>query len=827
MDLLAEFRLDCPTLRKVPASARGTAAEATEELCRTVLLAPGAAAEERAWKILLRERLLFWAPLQLPSGRRRGPANADRLDLGRLVRERCAALLRGDWEALLAEARGSARELAKHRGRSGTTHKDEGYLADEVCREVLDEEYSRAAALLQSPGLAPLTEETAGQLQALLQPWLAPALAAAAREERRTEDLWPRKVIKATLRVTPRGSGAALGGGRWEHWRLVLASPTALTAFHQVLQRVASGQLPDCVAAALALSKLTPLRKAGGGVRPIAAPSLLRRLAGRLLVRGRRKELAEALGPRQCAVGTAAGTELLAHTVRALTEDDPELVLLALDARNAYCTASRRSCLDELAEVAPELLPCAELFCARESQYYFWDGAGRCHTLRATDGVDQGDPLAPLLFASGLRPHLQKLEEELPDLARVRGLSPRRVRVFAFLDDLAVLAPPELAGEVLPAARRLLGAFGLELRTEKTQAWSRTSTRPTGVDADHWREGGLTLVGVPLGEPLPERGLPDQTDDRRVDFGTGYYEEERCEEVAQRGAAFLDRLADLPTEASPHLPAVQAAALLLRMCGAEKFTHLLRTTPPVRVRKAARTYDDALVAAYEKLASLDPLAEDQKEQCRLPLRLGGRGLRQQETLAPAAWLGSWAQCLSEVLLRTGVDSLSNLGASPLPLAEACRDALAALPAPAPTATGEDDEPVSWRQLALEPRKKLQRAFSKRLDEKKHTALLNALDAEGRARLRSCGGPLAAGWQLASPANPAERLEDADCATTARALLGQDLATADRRTCRCKRLTADGRQGELCGAALCPKARHAYCCASGAGLKSLSVAVERV
>ena len=118
-------------------------------------------------------------------------------------------------------------------------------------------------------------------------------------------------------------------------------------------------------------------------------------------MRGRRKELAAALGPRQYAVGTAAGTELLTHSVRALTEDDPQLVLLALDAQNAYCTASRRHCLEGLAEVAPELAPCAELFCKRESQHLFWAGAGRCHTLRATDGVDQGDPLAPLLF---LRP---------------------------------------------------------------------------------------------------------------------------------------------------------------------------------------------------------------------------------------------------------------------------------------------------------------------------------------------------------------------------------------------------------------------------------------
>ncbi len=113
--------------------------------------------------------------------------------------------------------------------------------------------------------------------------------------------------------------------------------------------------MPESVAAALALSKLTPLRKPGGDVRPIAAPSLLRRLAGKALVSTRNEEFAEALGRHQFAIGTAAGTELLAHTARALTEADPDLVLTALDAKNAFCTISREECLRELTAVAPDL----------------------------------------------------------------------------------------------------------------------------------------------------------------------------------------------------------------------------------------------------------------------------------------------------------------------------------------------------------------------------------------------------------------------------------------------------------------------------------------
>ena len=81
MDLLNEFVEDCPTLRYVPGRARGAAADATEQLCRAVLRATAGSVEElRAWKLLLlRERLLFFAPLRL-SGGQRGRREEERLD---------------------------------------------------------------------------------------------------------------------------------------------------------------------------------------------------------------------------------------------------------------------------------------------------------------------------------------------------------------------------------------------------------------------------------------------------------------------------------------------------------------------------------------------------------------------------------------------------------------------------------------------------------------------------------------------------------------------------------------------------------------------------
>ena len=116
-------------------------------------------------------------------------------------------------------------------------------------------------------------------------------------------------------------------------------------------------------------------------------------------------------------------------------------------------------------------------------------------------------------------------------------------------------------------------------------------------------------------------------------------------------------------------------------------------------------------------------------------------------------------------------------------------------------------------------------YCRRIDKKSYSDLLTSLDAPARARLRSCAGPLSSAWQLASPALPAERLDDRDYTVTARTLLGQDCAPAGA-TCQNKRLTGD-QQGQRCGQPLCQKGHHCHRCAIGGGTKSRSVAVERV
>ena len=191
----------------------------------------------------------------------------------------------------------------------------------------------------------------------------------------------------------------------------------------------------------------------------------------------------------------------------------------------------------------------------------------------------------------------------------------------------------------------------------------------------------------------------------------------------------------------------------------------------------------------------------------------------QLQVAPAAWVGSWAQSLAEVKERSGLPTLADLETSTLPLARHCREPLASL------AGAQGSDFPTWSALAEKSFPKAQRIFSRSVNKKHFNTLLGMLDASGKARLRSCTGPLASGWLQATPLTQEERLEDEEYELTARALLGQDLAPADWRFCQHGRKTGP-RSDEACGAALCAKAHHCYHCATGGGTKARSDALVK-
>eukprot|EP00439_Symbiodinium_sp_Y106_P000394 s14575_g1.t1 len=103
-----------------------------------------------------------------------------------------------------------------------------------------------------------------------------------------------------------------------------------------------------------------------------------------------------------------------------------------VDAVGAFDHVARGAMLDALLAnpALQPLLPYARQFYASPSTYTWYDEDGAAHNVHQGEGGEQGDPLMPAFYA---HPALHDLHTQLQD----------GEAVFAFLDDVYVVAPPE------------------------------------------------------------------------------------------------------------------------------------------------------------------------------------------------------------------------------------------------------------------------------------------------------------------------------------------------------------------------------------------------
>lgn len=96
-----------------------------------------------------------------------------------------------------------------------------------------------------------------------------------------------------------------------------------------------------------------------------------------------------------------AGVESVVHTAHAWVQRHaaaPQKVLLKLDFKNAFNTVSRQQVLDECSAHFPSIGRWATWLYRAQSHLKFGTV-----TLQSAAGVQQGDPLGPLLFATALQ----------------------------------------------------------------------------------------------------------------------------------------------------------------------------------------------------------------------------------------------------------------------------------------------------------------------------------------------------------------------------------------------------------------------------------------
>lgn len=376
----------------------------------------------------------------------------------------------------------------------------------------------------------------------------------------------------------------------------------------EVVQLLVRGDAPLEIAPHMAGAALHALPKPGGDVRPIAVGETLRRLASKCLCQAVREPAQRWLSPLQLGVAVSLGAEAAVHTARNWfhrNSGHANKAFLTIDFENAFNSVDRAAMLREVRLRLPGLAPYAEWCYGHHSRLLF-DG----EPLTSEAGVQQGDPLGPLLFSLAVQPALRAVRsgpwDQQPELA------------FAYLDDVCLAGSlPQLRTALarLTAAARQVGLAlnpaKCKLITTSHDGLVDPHSFPAGLTID--RSGAFTLLGAAIGGHA---------------FCTAHTQSQRVD-------------ASKPLlEALGHLDDPQTGLLLLRECASFcKVAYSARVTPPALHTAALSAFDAEVRTCLEALCT-GPLPGQAWAQASLSTSAGGLGLRLASRHASAGFLAS-------------------------------------------------------------------------------------------------------------------------------------------------------------------------------------------
>ena len=428
-------------------------------------------------------------------------------------------------------------------------------------------------------------------------------------------------LVERMLRSFPADSAPGPSGLRVQHIRDALMpaySTQVLEQLTSIAQLLAKGEAPAEVAQDLAGTALIALPKAKGWVRPIVIGELLRRLTGKCLCSVVKEDARAFFHPVQVGVACPSGVEAAIHAARewaSASAHDSTKGFIKLDFSNAFNCVSREQALSQVTERFPSLSRWAHWCYRNPSNLRFGD-----FVIQSTEGVQQGDPLGPLLFAAALQPLALAL--------RNFEHGGKRLDLAAFyLDDGFLAGDLDLLGKALALVQREAEAIGLTLSIGKCELIIPAGMASSdvneifppsllfdplaGVSRVNW-SGDFELLGAPIGCS------------------------DHCEKFTMGKASGAHAIWEL----LPKLEDPQMALRLLRQCASIcKLTHCMRGTPPELQHAALQSFDESLRSAFCTTTGLLPDHAQWDQACR-SLRYGGLGLRSCSRHAAAAYVAS-------------------------------------------------------------------------------------------------------------------------------------------------------------------------------------------
>ena len=326
---------------------------------------------------------------------------------------------------------------------------------------------------------------------------------------------------------------------------------------------------------------LIPLLKIDADVRnirPIVMGEVFRRLVSKLCTNKVAAAASAFLQPFQFGVGIPNGIEAILHAFNNLIRSnslDSSPVLLLIDFINAFNMINRHSFLKIVKDSFPAIFPWVHYCYSVSAPLYL-----EAFIIWAQTGVQQGDPLGPLLFSLVLDKHLSQMQVRF------------NLRVAAYLDDVTTAGTLHNSLDALRYLQVFGPLDGLFL-SSKSKLWSPVVPIPQSLS---FESTGST--NVESHRPLPFEIINDSG----VALLGGFISRDShfiLHHTFQRVHKWQKSVELLNQFADP-----QIQLLLLRACnGIPKLNYLLRTLAPSLITPALAEMKSILFSTLKKLDS--------------------------------------------------------------------------------------------------------------------------------------------------------------------------------------------------------------------------------
>eukprot|EP00731_Ephydatia_muelleri_P017791 Em0010g889a len=312
--------------------------------------------------------------------------------------------------------------------------------------------------------------------------------------------------------------------------------------------------------------------------------------------------------------------------------------------------------------------------------------------LTSQSGVQQGDPLGPLLFSLVLNVVVKAIatHPECGDLL---------YHVW-YLDDGALAGPSSHVRTALSLLIELGPPLGRHVNIKKCEVFSSGCLTHFPMEMKQSSKPNLEILGIPIGDSVFCRAVLDR---KRSEAGV-----------------LLKRLDDVG-QVDP-----QVALVLLRLCGGYcKLVHLARAVPPSFSQSVLQLFDQDVQKCFTSCTGVHPSIAAWK-QAQLSLSRGGLGLRSLSHHAPAAFIASL--CFSGLGSNSHVHLLQSLETFN-------------------SSVHQSDNIQIGTVLEKLPS---QKTLSSILDNNLFRVLQGSLSIADRARLLSASSPHASSWLTVIP-----------------------------------------------------------------------------